>query len=85
MINARLYPVVIHREGEVWGYHSPDFGGGGAASHEEALRAAQELLNSAAAEFREKGEAIPLPTTPDRLDADGGQIAWLPVIEDFAK
>ncbi len=77
---TRLYPVVIHREGDVWGYHSPEFGGGGAASHEDALSSAQELLDSAVADFFERGEDAPLPSLPDDVTADGGQVAWLPVV-----
>lgn len=77
---TRLYPVVIHHDDGVWGYHSPEFGGGGAVSHEDALQGAQDLLNSAVAEFRERGEDAPRPSGPDQVDADGGQVAWLPVV-----
>ncbi len=77
---TRLYPVVIHREGETWGYHSPEFGGGGAASHEDALSSAQELLNTAVADFYEREQDAPLPSLPDAVDADGGKVAWLPVV-----
>ena len=77
---ARQYPVVIHREGNVWGYHSPNFGGGGAASHEHALSSAQELLNSAVAELSDRGADVPLPPSLDVVGADGGQVTWLPVI-----
>ncbi|MGB3316959.1 MAG: hypothetical protein WBB85_21425 [Albidovulum sp.] len=74
------YPVIIHREGNVWGYHSPSFGGGGAASQEAALSSAQELLDSAVAELSARGAVIPLPTPPDQVNADGAQVVWLPVI-----
>ena len=77
---TRLYPVVINREGDLWGYHSPEFGGGGAASHEDALSLAQELLNSAVAEFFEREDDAPRPSLPGDVDADGGQVAWLPVV-----
>lgn len=77
---TRLYPVVLHHENGVWGYHSPEFGGGGAASHEDALQGAQELLVSAVADFQERGEDAPQPSNPNQVDADGGQVAWLPVI-----
>ncbi len=77
---TRLYPVVIHREDDVWGYHSPEFGGGGAASHEDALSLAQELLNSAVGELYDRAEDAPQPSAPDQVDADGGQVAWLPVV-----
>lgn len=77
---TRLYPVVIHRENGTWGYFSPEFGGGGAASHEDALKLAQELLNSAVSEFYEQDTEAPLPSQPDEIEADGGQVAWLPVV-----
>lgn len=77
---TRLYPVVIHREKDTWGYFSPEFGGGGAASHEDALKLAQELLNSAVAEFYEQDADAPLPSKPDTIDSDGGLVAWLPVV-----
>ena len=75
---TRLYPVIIHRDADVWGYFSPQFGGGGAASHEDALSSAQQLLESAVADFVEREEDAPLPPTPENVDADGGQVAWLP-------
>ncbi|MEM8981298.1 MAG: type II toxin-antitoxin system HicB family antitoxin [Pseudomonadota bacterium] len=75
-----LYPVVIHREGDIWGYHSPEFGGGGAASHEDALADAQDLLTSAVAELAESGKDLPKPSEPEQIDADGGKVAWLPVV-----
>ena len=77
---TRLYPIVIHREDDIWGYHSPEFGGGGAASHEDALCSAQELLNTAVANFHERGEDAPHPSSPDQVDPDNGQVAWLPVV-----
>ncbi len=77
---TRLYPVAIHREGDVWGYHSPEFGGGGAASHEDALSSALELLNSAVTDCSERGEDAPLPSLSDDVNADRGQAAWLPVV-----
>jgi predicted RNase H-like HicB family nuclease len=77
---TRLYPVVIHREGDVWGYHNPQFGGGGAASHEDALALAQQLLTSAVADLFERDEDAPLPCSPDDVEVDGGQVAWLPVV-----
>ncbi|WP_299212401.1 type II toxin-antitoxin system HicB family antitoxin [uncultured Tateyamaria sp.] len=78
--DTRLYPVVLHREGDVWGYHNPDFGGGGAATYVDALAQAQDLLDSAIGAYSEGGEEPPLPTEPDDIDADGGKVAWLPVI-----
>jgi len=71
---------VIHREGDVWGYHSPEFGGGGAVSREDALSSAQALLKTAVADFHERGEETPPPSLPEDVDADGGQVAWLPVV-----
>lgn len=78
--NTHLYPVVLHREGDVWGYHNPDFGGGGAATHADALAQAQDLLDSAVGAYAESGENPPLPADPETIDADGGQVAWLPVV-----
>jgi hypothetical protein len=73
---TRLYPVVIHREGDVWGYASPEFGGGGAVSFADALQEAQEMIQGEVAHL---GDDAPMPSDPNAVDADGGQIAWLPV------
>ena len=73
-----LYPVVIHREDDVWGYASPEFGGGGAATFQEAIRLATELVSGEVARIIEEGGTPPAPPEGD-LDADGGQVAWLPV------
>lgn len=77
---TRLYPVVLHREGDVWGYHNPDFGGGGAPTHADALAHAQDLLKNAVSAFSEAGEEPPMPTDAADIDADGGSVAWLPVV-----
>lgn len=77
---TRLYPVVIHREADVWGYFSPQFGGGGAASHEDALSSAKQLLEAAIADYVEREEDVPPPPSPDDVEADAGQVAWLPVV-----
>ncbi len=74
---TRLYPVVIHQDDGVWGYVSPQFGGGGAASQADALAAAQTLLNEAVAIYVEAGDEPPAPD--ETVDADGGRVAWLPV------
>ena len=76
---TRLYPVILHREGDTWGYFSPEYGGGGAASFADALALAQEMMDSATAQCVEAGDPVPEPSAPDHIDADGGQIAWLPV------
>jgi len=76
---TRLYPIILHREGDTWGYFSPEFGGGGAATFSDALRLAQELLDSEVSQLTEAGEPIPEPSSEDAIDADGGKIAWLPV------
>ena len=76
---TRLYPVILHREGNSWGYFSPEFGGGGAATFADALRLAQELLDSEVSRLAEAGEAIPEPTDESDLDPEGGKITWLPV------
>lgn len=76
----RLYPVVLHRDGDVWGYASPQFGGGGAPTQADALRAAQELLTSAVNELFEDGLEVPLPPAPEDVEAEGGVVAWLPVV-----
>lgn len=77
---TRLYPILLHREEDVWGYFSPDFGGGGGApSQEEALSRAFDLMKAQAADLCEKGEEIPKPSLAADLNADGGQVAWLPI------
>ena len=76
---TRLYPIILHREGNAWGYFSPEFGGGGAATFSDALRLAQELLDGEVSQLTEAGEPIPEPYSEDAIDADGGKIAWLPV------
>ena len=77
---TRLYPIILHREGDTWGYFSPEFGGGGAPTQADALRLAKELLDGEVAELIEAGQAAPTPTDPDQVDADGGQVVWLPVV-----
>ena len=74
-----LYPVIIHRENDTFGYFSPEFGGGGASTFAEALRLAQQLLEEAIASFEASEEPIPAPSDPEQIDPEGGQVAWLPV------
>lgn len=74
-----LYPVIIHRENDTFGYFSPEFGGGGASTFAEALRLAQQLLEEAIASFETSKEPIPAPSDPEQIDPQGGQVAWLPV------
>ena len=60
-----LYPVIIHRENDTFGYFSPEFGGGGASTFAEALRLAQQLLEEAIASFeasKKKNQFPHLPT-----------------------
>ena len=75
-----LYPVILHREGDLWGYFSPQFGGGGAPTQADAVRLARELLEGEIAELTENGETAPLPPEPHEIDAGGGIVAWLPVL-----
>lgn len=77
---TKLYPVVIHRDGDVWGYFSPQFGGGSASTQADALQLSQELFSTAVNEFAEIGEEVPAPLDADSVEADGGTIAWLPVV-----
>ena len=72
---TRLYPIILHREGDAWGYFSPEFGGGGAATFSDALRLAQELLDGEVSQLTEAGEPIPEPYSEDAIDADGGKRA----------
>ena len=74
---TRLYPVIIHREGDMFGYFSPEFGGGGAATLQDVLRSAQEMMETEAAALTAAGEPTPEPS--ENIDAEGGQVAWLPV------
>ena len=76
---TRLYPVTIHREDNLWGYSSPEFGGGGAASLEEALWLAQNLLKTSVADFHSRGKDVPQPLSPDQVDSGDWQVIWLPV------
>ena len=73
------YPVIFHREGDVWGYCNPDFGGGGASSYDEAVELAQDLLISAFELCVETGKEFPKPTDATDIDADGGYVKWFPV------
>ena len=77
---TRLYPVILHREGGVWGYVSPEFGGGGAPSQADALAEAQALLQSAVADLYAEGAEIPAPTPAEDIDADGGIVTFMPVV-----
>ena len=74
---TRLYPVIIHREGDIFGYFSPEFGGGGAATLQDVLRLAQAMMETEAAALTAAGEPTPEPS--ENIDAEGGQVAWLPV------
>ena len=76
---TRLYPIVLHREGDLWGYFSPEFGGGGAATQADALKMAQNLLDEEIGTLSEAGEDIPKPSEAGDFDSDGGMIVWLPV------
>ena len=73
------YPVIFHQEGNVWGYSSPDFGGGGASSYNEALELAQDLLIEALDLHAEMGKEFPKPTNVADIDANGGLVKWFPV------
>ncbi|WP_208348687.1 type II toxin-antitoxin system HicB family antitoxin [Pseudaestuariivita rosea] len=77
---VRLYPVVLHREGDIWGYFSPEFGGGGAATEADALRLAQEMVESALAELSEEGQDLPEPTGLEHLETDGGKLVFIPAM-----
>ncbi len=33
-----IYPIVIHHDGDTFGYFSPEFGGGGAPTFSDAVR-----------------------------------------------
>ena len=79
LTDTRLYPVIIHREGETWGYFSPEFGGGGAPTSTDAVRLAQEMMDAAVAELAEAGQDIPQPSDFMALDAEGGQVICMAV------
>lgn len=79
LTETRLYPVVFHREGDVWGYFSPEFGGGGAATQSDAMALAQDMLSSEIADLCEQGEEVPEPTNFLELDPCGGRVVMLPV------
>lgn len=76
---ARMYPILLHREGELWGYHSPSFGGGGASTRSDALERAQELLSEAVGAYLKDGAVPPSPTNLKDIATDGGEIIWLSV------
>ena len=73
------YPVLFHQESNIWGYCSPDFGGGGASDYDEALELAQDLLNSAVDLYTKSGKELPKPTDIADIDVDGGHVEWLQV------
>ncbi len=77
--NNRLYPFVINVEENVWGYHSPQFGGGGAPSLESALEAAQELLNHAASLCFAQTRGMPSVVPPTLSRSDTDRVVWLAV------
>lgn len=76
---TRFYPVVVHREDETWGYFSPEFGGGGAPTFNDAMRLAQEMMSTAVAELAEAERDIPEPSDFAALETEGGQVISLPV------
>ncbi len=45
---TRLYPIIIHRDGDVWGYHSPEFGGGASVMPTTKSGAAGSIPNATA-------------------------------------
>lgn len=74
------YPIVLHREDDVWGYFSPEFGAA------DALRLAQEFLSEEVSKLSEATHPIPAPrkhplynqggvTTIDRVAATAR--SWL--------
>ena len=79
---ADLGAFVIHQEGDVFGYFVPGIGGGGAASLEEAIELAEDLVDmQAIAEFKAAeeqggGEAIPHDFMKVLINADSPLIAW---------
>ncbi len=80
VMETRLYPVIIHREKDVWGYFSPEFGGGGAATEGDTLRLAKAMIDSALAELSEAGEPIPNPTPISDINPDGGKIVLIQAV-----
>jgi hypothetical protein len=76
---TRLYPVILHHDGDLWGYFSPEFGGGGAPTQAEALRLAQLMLDDEIATLVDAGQDLPAPMDANDIEADGGVVAWLPV------
>ena len=76
---TRLYPIILHREADVWGYFSPEFGGGGAPTLNDALMSAQELLDGEVSRIIEAGDAVPEPSDANDISAEDGRIAWLAV------
>ncbi len=74
---VKAYPVILHREDNLWGYFSPEFGGGGAPTQTDALRLAQEMIDAAVADMNEAGQTAPEPSELDALDASGGKIVFL--------
>ena len=77
---TRLYPVILHREGNTWGYFSPEFGGGGAPTETDAIQEAQDMIEGALADLIEAEDAIPDPSVPEDIDADGGKIIYIPMM-----
>jgi len=77
---TRLYPVILHREDDTWGYSSPEFGGGGAATEADALQLAREMVEGALAELQETGDVIPAPSPLDAIDPEGGKVFFVPTV-----
>ncbi len=74
-----LYPVILHREEDTWGYFSPEFGGGGAPTQSDALKQAKMMIENEIAERTALGEDAPAPKPLEELDADGGIIVSIMV------
>ncbi|MEM6728880.1 MAG: type II toxin-antitoxin system HicB family antitoxin [Pseudomonadota bacterium] len=86
LTETKLFPIVLHREGDTWGYFAPGMGGGGAASQQDALRQARVMLEEEFAGLLEAGVPMPDPGTVSESDRDGGEVAWLEIeVSDAAE
>ena len=74
------YPLILHKEGGTWGYFSPEFGGGGAATITDAIDQATRMIEGAIADLYEADQPIPEPSSLETLDLQGGNLLIVPAV-----
>jgi predicted RNase H-like HicB family nuclease len=73
-MNKMFYPAIFHKEGNGFWVSFPDFPEcfTEGDNMEEAYRMAVEALGLAITSRKNEKEALPIPTTPDKLDVKEG-------------